>query len=79
MTTATTATAAITAKQIRTLRTEATAAGDYAQVDLCNRALTKDGETADQDGNAIALADMTQADAVAECARVIADAAAQGE
>ena len=33
----------------------------------------------DQDGNQIARADLTREEARAECARVIADAAAQGE
>lgn len=59
----------ITDDQIRTLRTEAEAAGDYGQVDLCNRALATD--TVDQDGNAIALADLTREDARAACAEAI--------
>jgi len=41
----------VTDAQIRALRDEAAAAGDYAQVDLCNRALCSDDETTDQDGN----------------------------
>lgn len=60
-----------TAAQIRTLRNEALAAGDYAQVDLCDRALVLDGETTDQDGNEIALADMSQEDAILTCTGVI--------
>jgi len=63
--------------QIRTLRGEAMAAGDYAQVDICQRALTSDDDTIDSDGNEIAGADMSQDDARRECARVIATAAAQ--
>ncbi len=52
---------AVTADQIRALMTEAAAAGDAAQVEMCEDAL------ADVDGGK----------ARAECARVIADAAAQ--
>ena len=48
----------ITNEQIEALRAEAGAAGDTAQVAICDRAL---------DGDAVARA---------ECARVIADAAA---
>lgn len=68
----------ITDRQIRALREEALAAGDYHQVDLCQRALVRDTiDTIDQDGNPIALADVTQERARAECAKVIADAEAQ--
>lgn len=65
----------ITTKLIRALRSEAIAAGDYAQADLCQRALSTD--TIDQDGNRIPYAEMTQDDAIEACARVIANAAAQ--
>lgn len=65
----------ITTAQIKQLRDEALAAGDYAQVDVCERALAT--ETVDQDGHAIALADWTQDEARAECARVIRAAASQ--
>jgi hypothetical protein len=64
----------ITDTQIRTLREEAVAHGDYVQVDLCDRALSTD--TFDQDGNEIARADLSQDDARAECAEAIADAEA---
>ena len=47
----------ISDKQIKALRSEAVAAGDYAQADICDRALTADDDLTDQDGNAIALAD----------------------
>jgi hypothetical protein len=65
----------VTDEQIRALRQEALAAGDYRQVDICQRALATD--TVDQDGNAIAFADWSREEARAECARVIAEAAAQ--
>ena len=44
--------ATITNAQIRALRNEAEKAGDYAQVDICDRALAReiDGPQ-DQDGN----------------------------
>lgn len=61
----------ITTAQIRTLRNEAVAAGDYAQVDICDRALATDDSTTDQDGNEVARADLSREDARAECADVI--------
>lgn len=51
----------ITSAQIRQLSDEAAQAGDEAQVEMCQRALSGDRA------------------ALAECARVIADAAAQDE
>jgi hypothetical protein len=66
--------ALVTDAAIRTLRTEAVAGGDYHQSDLCDRALAAD--TVDQDGNEIALADMTQEQARVECALAIAAAKA---
>jgi hypothetical protein len=63
----------ITDDDIRRLRSEAVAAGDYAHVDICNRALADD--VTDQDGNEIALADWTREEARQECERVIAAAA----
>jgi hypothetical protein len=65
----------ISDKQIRALREEAIAHGDYVQADLCNRALASD--MVDQDGNAIAFADMTADEARAACANAIARARAQ--
>lgn len=70
-------TTTITDKQIRELREGAMAAGDYAQVDICDRALASD--TVDQDGHEIALADWTREEAREECARVIAYAAMRAE
>ena len=69
----------ITDDQIRDLAKKAQAEDptDYHQIDLCARALTADGDTTNDDGHEIAFADWTQAQARAECARVIADAAAQ--
>lgn len=67
----------ITNQQIRRLRQEALGAGDYRMVDICNRALVRDDDTVDQDGNVIPFAEWTQVEAVAEIARVIADAKAQ--
>ena len=67
-------TTSITDRQIKTLRSKALATGDYAQVDLCDRALSAD--TIDQDGNPIALADMTQDAARQACADAIDAAAA---
>lgn len=61
----------ITAAQIRALRNEAQAAGDYAQVDICDRALADDDSTTDQDGNEVARADLSRTDARAECADAI--------
>lgn len=64
----------LTDKQIKTLRSEAVAHGDYAQADICDRAMATD--TVDQDGNKIALADWTREEAREECARVIAESEA---
>ena len=47
------------------------AAGDYAQVDICDRALAADDSTTDQDGNTVACADLSREDARAECADAI--------
>jgi hypothetical protein len=67
----------ITDKQIRQLREEALACGDYRQVDVCNRALATD--TVDQDGHEIAFASWTQEEARTACAEAIhaAEAASQ--
>lgn len=67
----------ITARQIKALRDDALAAGDYMMVDVCDRALTPDSDTTDQDGNEAALSDWTQGEARAECASAISDAQAQ--
>lgn len=72
-----TTTRTISDEQIRTLRTEAVARGDFAQVDLCNRALSADDAVEDQDANLIPYADWTQEEARAACAEVLA--AAQGQ
>ena len=61
----------ITTAQIKALRSEAMAAGDYAQVDICDRALAADDSTTDQDGNTVARADLSREDARAECADAI--------
>mgnify|MGYP006931613400 CR=1 FL=1 len=61
----------ITTAQIRALRREAEAAGDYAQIDICDRALASDDTTTDQDGNTVARADLSREDARAECAEAI--------
>lgn len=55
-------TATITSEQIETLRGEAAAAGDDAMVRICDAAIRKGEESSEW----------------RECARVIADAAAQG-
>lgn len=67
----------ITDKQIRQLREEALAAGDYKQVDLCNRALADD--TIDQDGNLIAFAEMSAEAAREKCADAIDAAQAMND
>lgn len=67
----------ITDREIRALREEAIAAGDYRQADICQRALTSDDATEDQDGNAIEFAGWTREYARAECADVINAALAQ--
>lgn len=61
----------ITTAQIRALRNEAQAAGDYAQVDICDRALAADDSTTDQDGNEVARADLNREDAREACADAI--------
>lgn len=61
----------ITDKQIRALRDEALAAGDYQQVDLCQRALTLDSDVTDADENLIPMAEVSQLEARAECERVV--------
>jgi len=69
----------ITTRQIRSLRDEALAAGDYAQVDICDVALAAH-ETADAEGGELRGPDgevWTRSEARTECARVIADAEAQ--
>jgi hypothetical protein len=69
----------ITNKQIKSLRQEALAVGDYLGVDICNRALTPDDQTTTDDGDLMPLHEWTQAGARAECARMIADAIASSE
>jgi hypothetical protein len=74
----TTATVTVTGRQIRTLREEALAAGDYRQADLCAAALCA-REDANDDGSPLVDSDgnpTTRSHARAECARVI-EAAAQ--
>lgn len=66
----------ITDRQIRDLRERAEVARDYSTLDLCNRALCRDGEAEDQDGNPIAYADWTQEEARSECARLLDDGGA---
>ena len=62
----------ITNAQIRALRNEAEKAGDYAQVDICDRALTREIDgTQDQDGNEVARADLSVADARELCADAV--------
>ena len=62
----------ITTAQIRALRNEAEKAGDYAQVDICDRALTREIDgTQDQDGNEVARADLSVADARELCADAV--------
>jgi len=65
----------LTTKQIKALRAEAIAAGDYRQADICDRALATDA--VDQDGNEIALADWTVEQARAAIVEAINDAEAQ--
>lgn len=67
----------ITDEQIKALRAEALGHGNYEQVDICDRALCRDDETINQDGDEIAYADWSRDEARTECARVIADAEAQ--
>ena len=74
MTTATVTAETITRAQIKALRSEAETAGDYAQVDACNRALSRspillvsllvDGKTVTVEQNALELC----ADAINEAA-----------
>lgn len=69
----------ITDRQIRTLRAEAEAAGDYAQIDVCDVALAAH-ETPDAEGNDLTGPDrapMTRSEARALCARAVAYAEAQ--
>ncbi len=70
MTTAITA-ETITNRQIRNLRQEALAAvsPDYAQADICARALSDD--TVDQDGNLVPYADWTLEEARQACADAV--------
>lgn len=75
----TTTSATITDRQIRKLRAEAEAAGDYAQIDVCDVALAEH-ETADSEGNDLTGPDrapMTRTEARALCARAISHAEAQ--
>lgn len=71
----------ITDAQIQQLMDEAGWHGDYAQVGICEVALT--GEATDRrlrdDDRAIVAKFPSRAAARAECARVLADAAAQSE
>jgi hypothetical protein len=71
--------ATITDRDIRKLREEAIAANDYRQVDICQRAITADGDTTDQDGNAIEFADWTREYARGECAVAINAARAEDD
>lgn len=66
----------ITDRQIRDLRERAEAARDHSTQDFCNRALCRDDDTCDQDGNPIAYADWTQEEARSECARLLDDGGA---
>lgn len=60
----------ITNDQIRKLREEAIEAGDYAQADMCDRALSD--QAVDHHGNRVAYADLTPEEARAECERALA-------
>ena len=77
-----TTTDTITNRQIRTLRAEAGAAGDLAQVAICVLALggpdALAGAEPGTEADLLLSTGMSQDEARAECARVIADAAAQG-
>lgn len=70
----------ITDQQIKQLREEAMAAGDYRQVDVCYVALASREDHDDQTAETLLGPDgepMTRTEARAECARVIADAKAR--
>lgn len=66
----------VTDDQIHDLRVEALRAGDLIQAALCERALGRTPSVPDDDVYARAM-EITSAAARIECARVIADAAAQ--
>ncbi len=57
--------------QIKALRTEAISHGDYGTADMCDRALTSDDDLTDQDGNRVALAEISQSQARANVAKYI--------
>ena len=67
--------------QIEELCGESMAASDYRMVDICCHALGLDpcATTALGDGNPSECGDWTQEEARVECARAIADAAAQDD
>lgn len=75
-------TTTVTDRQIRTLRAEADAAGDLAQAMICALALggpdALAGAEPGTEADRLLLTGISQDEARAECARVIADAAAQG-
>ena len=68
----------ITESQIRALRTEAAGSGDFAQLAICDLALDgsfdADDYTVLEARDAKRIASMSQEQAIAECARVIAEA-----
>lgn len=66
----------ITGRQIQQLRREAEAHGDLEQSAICQRALGADPSDAEP-GTALAECELSQAEAVEECARVIAYAQAE--
>lgn len=72
---------AITDTQVRALREQALAASDYRQVDVCDVALATH-ETSDSQGAELVDSDghpTTRTEARAECARVLAAAAAMDD
>lgn len=73
-----------TTSQIRTLRAEAITAGDYRQAAICTLALNGVIDAGDDDAGSLEARQveaegMTQEQALAECAAVIADASAQDD
>lgn len=79
----TTTAATITNRQIRTLRAEAATAGDHAQAMICVLALggpaALEGAEPGTEADTLLRDGRSQEWAREECARVIADAEAQGE
>lgn len=77
----TTTTRNITDAQMRALRNEAAQAADFVQVAICDLALdgtfNRDDYTTLDRAESDRVAGMTQDDAIAECARVIAETAAR--